>query len=227
MRNFDPDALLKASVKDILADQRGVLFALDSEVEALCEAEQGFYLRAWEYSHETENAVWTHRIVRIGEAIELAKPIRWADDFKRRWIEAYEGRHYLDGEAPHPIDFLNEAASQAGLSPYKLDKKSATPLMLIRLLISLEAGRVIGANHPQLISLANVFDRNDGYRARALIIKALNRWHPNILSVKSMSNALRRAERVLAQTGDREWGRRSDIGRLREVLFPDWALEIK
>ncbi len=223
MRNFDPTGPMRASVRDIIADQGGLLFSVDSEVIAECEADGGFRLRAWTYHAEREEP-WDSSIVTIAEAAARARPRRWADDFKERWVKTYQGGYYHMPGLPDPYDMLNEAAEQAALPPFGPNSGSACILSLVRLLISLEAGVVTGSGHPKLISIANDFDSNGGHRALTLVRKAIEHWQPHLLERNSMQNALQRAQEKMRAESAKEWGRRSAIGRLREVLFPDWIL---
>lgn len=118
---------------------------------------------------------------------------------------------------------LNEIAEHAGLPNFERNEAKCI-LNLVRLLISLEANVITGAKHSQLVSLANAFDRYEGHKATSLVKKALERWQPALLSRRSMVDALARAQGKLRETGEIEWGRRSPIGRIRDVLFPDWKL---
>ncbi|WNJ87941.1 hypothetical protein [Bosea sp. 685] len=224
MRNFDPTGALRASVRDIIADQGGLLFSIDNDLIAMSESDGIFRLRAWTYSGEGDDACWGHHIVPIAEAASLARPHRWADVFKGRWLTAYRGCHFFTKGAPDPYDLLREVAYEAGIPDYAPSPAFDCTLGLVRLLISLEAGEVAGSGHPYLISIANSFDQHDGYRALTLVHMAIARWQPALLARSSMQLALKRARHKLQETGAAEWGRKSVIGKMRDVLFPDWVL---
>lgn len=223
MRNFDPTGPMRASVRDIVADQGGLLFSVDSEVIAECEADGRFRLRVWAY-HADREEPWEASIVTIAEAAARARPRRWADDFKERWVKAYQGGYYHTPGLPDPHDMLNEAAEQAGLPPFNRSSTSGCILSLVRLLISLEAGFVTGSSHPHLISIANNFNFHGGHPAVTLVEMAIKRWQPDLLLRESMQKAFERARAKLKEDGERAWGRLSAIGKLRDVLFPDWTL---
>jgi hypothetical protein len=225
MRNFDPRGPMKASVRDIIADQSGLLFSLDSDLIALSAGDGLFRLRAWAFRGDGLEEPWEASVVTIAEAEARARPIRWSDDFKRRWIEEYRGVSYWTHGRCDPYVLLNEIAAQARLPPFELSQANNCILSLVRLMISLEIGFVAGAGHPQLISIANAFGENEGYRALSLIRKAIERWQPQLLDRASMQDAFARAQKGLEATGAAEWGRRSAIGRLRASLFPDWDLD--
>jgi hypothetical protein len=220
MRNFDPTGTLRASVRDIIADQAGMLYSIDHEVEAAIAADRRFRLRVWAYQAVDDS--WSDRIELIENCIALARPQRWADTFKARWIEAYGGRNYRDVQDPRVEAMLAEVVEHAQIDTSEIIPNSMLPL--IRLLISLESGTVAGSGHRSLISIANSFDFNDGHRALALVRKAIERWQPAVLNRNSVGEALARAQATLDRTGDKEWGRRSVLGRIREALFPDWRL---
>jgi len=220
MRNFDPTGPLRASVRDIIADQGGLLFSIDREVEALIATDHYFRLRVWSYEAATD--AWSDQIALIEECIALAKPLRWADAFKARWIEAYRGKNYKDVVNPSVESMLAEIIEQAPIGEDEDIPPSTLPL--VRLLISLETGVMAGSAHPALISIANNFGINGGHRALTLVHKAIERWQKPLLDRKSMQDALSRAREALEQSGEKEWGRKSVIGRIREVLFPDWVL---
>jgi hypothetical protein len=227
MRNFDTRYNLRASVRDIVADQ-GIIFSIDGEIEALCAVDRIFRLRAWQWERGGERCGWKDKIVLLSSALALVTPIKWEEEFKQHWIAAYKGKHYIHDTTLDPLDFLNEAAHRAKMPSFERGLEADCLLSLMRLLISLEAGSVIGARHPKLISLANSFDQiGDAYRARSLVIRALERWAPSLLVEKSMVSALKRAEQVIRTGRCKEWGRQSHIGKLREVIFPDWQLAAK
>lgn len=165
MRNFDPRVLMRASVRDIIADQGGALFSLDNEVIARSESDGIFRLTVWRHLPETAEDPWKAEIVTIYEAAALARPARWADEFKRRWIETYPSGFYAHAGVPDPYIMLDEIARNAGLPSFARNDFSESTLSLVRLLISLEAGVVTGSGHDKLISLANRFNVKDGYRA--------------------------------------------------------------
>ncbi|KFC74797.1 hypothetical protein FG93_00976 [Bosea sp. LC85] len=225
MRNFDPTGAMKASVKDIIADQSGRLFSIDNDLIEMSQCDGRFRLRAWTYQGDGEDARWEASIVPIAEAAVLGRPWRWADDFKRRWLEAYRGRHFFTKGAPDPYDMLNEVAKRAGIPGFSSNPGVDCILALVRLLISLEAGEVAGSGHQYVISIANSFDQNGGHQALALVHKAIERWQPTLLGRSSMQLAFQRARNRLRDSGELEWGRRSAIGKAREVLFPDWILD--
>lgn len=225
MRNFDPRGPMRASIRDIVADQGGCLFSLDSDIIAMSREDHVFRLRAWTFLGAEHLEPWEASVVTIAEAIALARPVRWADEFKRRWIEAYRGVSYGGLGRPDPFAMLAELTDRAGLPAFERDTQGECMLALVRLMISLEAGFVTGAGHPKLISLANSFDVNGGHRAGSLVRKAIERWHPELLGKASMVKALGRAADRLKISGESEWGRLSPIGRIRTVLFPDWDLD--
>jgi hypothetical protein len=224
MRNFDPRVPMRASVRDIVADQSGCLFSLDRDLIIMSRDDGVFRLRTWSFVGEERDEPWEAGVVTIAEAAAMARPVRWSDEFKRRWIEAYKGASYVDLGRPDPFAMLAELAKKAGLPPFELDTQGECMLALVRLMISLEAGFVAGSGHPKLISLANSFDVNGGHRAVSLVRKAVERWQPELLAQPSMIRALARAEAKLKSTGDLKWGRRSPIGLMRDALFPDWDL---
>lgn len=224
MRNFDPRGPMRASVRDIVADQSGLLFSLDSDLVAPNRDDGVFRLRAWAFRGEEHEEPWESSIVTIAEAIALARPVRWSDDFKRRWIEEYKGSSYGGPGKIDPFGMLNELAARAKLPPFERSSSGECMLALVRLLISLEAGFVTGSGYPQLISIANNFNNNGGYRAASLVRMAIERWQPRLLARTSMQNALARAKDELRTSGVSEWGRLSPIGLMRDALFPDWDL---
>lgn len=221
MRNFDPSGPLRVSVKDIVADQGGVLFSIDREVEAAIALDNRFRLRAWTYRANDTGGSWADRIASIEECLDLAKPNRWADAFKTRWIKAYQGRSYHDAVVPNPESMLRELIIEAGVGDMAIP---ASTLRLVRLLISLESGIVTGAATENLIPLANSFEIKGGHQALALVRKAIKLWQSDLLEKPSVQRAISRAERLLRERGEHEWGQKSVIGRIREVLFPDWRL---
>lgn len=225
MRNFDPRGQMKASVRDIVADQSGLLFSLDSDLTALSEDDGIFRLRAWAFQGDDPEEPWESSIVTIADAVARARPMRWSDDFKRRWIEEYRGASYWARGKRDPYVMLNEVAAQVALPPFEFNQANNCLLSLVRLMISLEAGFVAGAGHPQLISIANGFGTNGGHRAISLIRKAIERWQPQLLDRASMQGAFTRARKELEDGGVPEWGRLSAIGRMRDALFPDWELD--
>ena len=220
MRNFDPSGLLRASVRDIIADQQGTLFSIDQEVERLITADNAFRLRVWSVNGDEQS--WSNAILPIRECVQLAAHRRWPDDFKKRWADDYKGIDYRDPLAPNIADRLIELRDQL---KFTLDVEELISLLpIIRLLISLESGFVSGSNHKELISLANRFDDGDNYKALNLVLKAIEYWKPELLTRSSMQNAIKRAEVRLRLAGPKPWGQTSLIGRVREVLFPDWKL---
>lgn len=224
MRNFDPRGPMRASVRDIVADQSGSLFSLDSDIVALSRGDGVFRLRVWTFLGAGHAEPWEASVVTIAEAASLARPVRWSDDFKRRWIEEYKGSSYGGPGKIDPFGMLNELAARAKLPPFERSSSGECMLALVRLLISLEAGFVTGSGHPQLISIANNFNNNGGYRAASLVRMAIERWQPRLLARTSMQNALARAKDELRTSGVAEWGRLSPIGLMRDALFPDWDL---
>lgn len=225
MRNFSPDGPLRASVLDILADQAGHIFAVDRETEELSRKDRTLRLRCWRYDQGSTGEIWSESIITLGEAIRVANPWWWARDFKKRWIEAYEGENCFYGDVLDPHEFILEAAREADLTSSECARLDKSVIEIVRLLIALEAGRVIGTRNTRLISMANSFHRRVGYRARTLVVRALERWQPALLEKPSMKIALNSASNALAQPGEHEWGQTSPIGKLRSVLFPDWKIE--
>jgi hypothetical protein len=211
-------------LRDILADQRGLLLSIDSEAQELSAAGGMFYLRSWTYDFKDGEATWTSQILPLAEVIKIARPRLWSDDFKERFIEAYEGKNYLY-EGVNPLQFLNEAMRELKLPEYdELKQGPSNLLAMLRLMISLEAGRPIGIRYPKLISMANNFDSNGCHRYRAIILKAVEHWQPELLQRTSMQSALERAAQKLRETKEAPFGRNSIIGRLRDILFPRWDL---
>lgn len=224
MQNFDPTGPMRASVRDIVADQGGQLFSIDADLVAQSETDGVFRLRAWTHKTDGRTEPWEASVLTISEASELVRPIRWCDDFKMRWVSFYRGGYYVDPLAPDPYVMLDEVAAKAGLPPFGERREVGCLLSLVRLLISLEAGVVTGSAHPTLISLANGFGSNGGHRAMTLVCKAIELWQPALMLRPSMQQALVNARQRLAEEGLPEWGRLSSIGRIREALFPDWVL---
>lgn len=222
MRGFDPNAIPRASVRDIIADQRGNVFSLDRDVEELSERDGRFRLRIWTYTDQGERRGWSQRVGFIEECIEVAAPRRWADDFQARWLAAYRGRSYHDPSVPDPRAMVGELLAKAQYEPAGRLPREILPL--VRLLISLKHGVVAGARHPRLISLANSFDREAGAQAMNLVLLALRRWAPELLEEPSVKNAFQRASLALCEAGLDPWDRDSLVGRVREVLFPEWKL---
>ncbi len=224
MRNFDPSGPLRASIRDIIADQAGVLFSLDPEVEARCHREERLLLRAWKC---TDDGDWSNSIVHISEAAAVAKQKAWADAFKERWVLAYRGRGFYDVEGPDPWAMFDEITERAGLAPPQFPHDDASPCLLdlVRTLISLEAGFVTGSRHLKLVSLANSFNVHGGHRAANLIRKALERWQPALLKIASVRHAFEHAKTMMEKNKEAPWGRNSPIGRIRDVLFPEWRLD--
>lgn len=225
MRNFSPNGPLRASVLDILADQAGHIFSVDRETEELSREDLTVRLRCWQYDRGFEGVNWSERVITLGEAIRVANPLWWARDFKRRWVEAYDGKNCFYDDVPDPQIFIQEAAVEAALTASECSRLDKSTIEIVRLLIALEAGRVVGTRNTRLISMANSFHRRVGYRARTLVVRALERWQPALLEKPSMKIALNSASDALAQPGEREWGQTSPIGKLRSVLFPDWKIE--
>lgn len=224
MRNFDPRGPMQASVRDIVADQVGQLYSIDNDIVALGDADGLFRLRRWVFLGDDEAEPWESSTVTIAEAASLARPVRWCDDFKKRWIVAYPGATRDSPNGSDPYAMLNEVARQAGLPPYRNDAEGLCMLRLVRLLISLEAGKVTGSGHAKLISLANSFDSSGGHRAYLLVTAAVRHWQPELLTRGSMVKAIERARDRLRKDGTLAWRRSSPIGRIRDVLFPDWKL---
>lgn len=226
MKNFDPMLPLRASVRDILADQRGLLLSIDKEAQEQSETAGVFHLQAWTFELIGGEPAWNSRVLPLAEIIKLTRPRLWSDDFKQRFTRAYDGKSYKRKDVLDPVDFLNEAMRKLGLSEYAyLDREAAQILAIMRLLISLEAGRPIGSGHPSVVSLANKFDHHDGHRYRSLVVKAIEHWQPELFERQSMQDALDRSGQRLEETREVPFGRTSTIGRLRDLLFPRWELE--
>lgn len=224
-RNFDPSNTIRASLRDILADQRGLILSVDQEVESLSAKEGVFHLRAWIYEYTDRQTHWSNRVVPLTEAIEMARPQRWSDRFKARFVETYDGQSYKDVEIVIALRFANELLEQLHLPGFsKWGQEADDIVCMIGLLISLEIGRPIGSGHPKLISLANSFDRRDRERYRSLVLKAVEHWRPELLAQRSMRDALDRSRLRLIELGEAPYGRNSIIGRLRAIVFPDWKL---
>jgi hypothetical protein len=224
-RSFDPAVQLRASTRDILADQDGVLLSLDTEALETSAATGVFHLRAWLYALKDGAVAWQSRVLPLSEVIKIARKRPWSEDFKRRFIEAYDGKNYVYDDVPDPLPFLNEALRKLDIPEYeKWDAESSNMLAILRLLISLEVGRPIGTRHPNIVSIANTFDVNGGHRHRSLVLKAIEYWQPELLKRDSVQTALRRSEQKLKDNHEAALGRNSVIGHLRDLLFPKWKL---
>lgn len=224
-RNFDPVGPLRASMRDILADQQGVLFSVDQEIHEMSAADGVFRLRTWTYDRQDGQVTWAREILPLAEIIERVRPRPWAERIKGKFIQAFDGKRLDAEEAPDPGAFLEAALARIGeLSIFKEYEKENL-LAILSLLISLEAGRVIGSGQPNLISMANHFDYSDRHQYRNIVARAIQHWQPDLLKQPSMRASLSRAEKKLQETGDIPFMRDSIIGRLRAELFPDWNLD--
>lgn len=224
-RNFDPVGPLRASMRDILADQRGCLYSVDREALDLSTTDGLFRLRVWTYDLKDGEIIWTSEIRTLTCIIETVRPRSWAEKFKDDFIEAYGGKSLHAEGASNPDIFLERALSQIGALNVFTEHEKENMLVILGLLISLEAGRVVGSGQEKLISVANHFDYSERHGYRNLVIKALMRWQPDLLRQPSMQASLARANRKLQETGDKPFLRDSIIGQLRTVLFPEWKLD--
>jgi hypothetical protein len=224
-RNFDPVGSLRASMRDILADQRGSLFSVDQDALELSVADGIFRLRVWTYDLQAGKVIWTSEIRPLVDIIETVRPRPWSERFKDEFIEAYDGKGLHAEGAPDPDAFLERALTQIGALNVFTEHEKENMLVILSLLISLEAGRVVGSGHEKLISVANHFDYGGRHGYRNLVVRALLHWQPDLLKQPSMQTSLARAERKLQETSDKPFLRNSVIGMLRATLFPDWVLD--
>lgn len=96
MRHFGPGGPLRVSVRDIVADQAGVLFSVDAQTEARSCGTGRFLVRAWRCEWGAEGGeAWGDAIVAIEGAVHLVTPPRWADDFKQCSTADPRGRSRL------------------------------------------------------------------------------------------------------------------------------------
>ncbi len=127
--------------------------------------------------------------------------------------------------APNPEAFLERAIFQIGALNVFTEHEKENMLVILSLLISLEADRVVGSGQEKLISVANHFDYSGRHGYRNLVVRALLHWHPDLLKQPSMQASLARAERKLQETGDSPFLRDSIISLLRTALFLEWNLD--
>lgn len=224
-RHFDPSGPMRHSFRDILADQNGLLLSIDKKALATSAETGTFHLHLWRYELLDGEPLWTSEVLPLADVIKIARPRLWSDDFKERFIEAYDGKNFWHLEKQNPLLFLNEAMRKIGHPEYNKRSEEADGLLVImRLLISLETGRPVGSAHAALISLANSFYPRSGHRYRSLVLTAIKRWRPDLLMKPSMRFALEQAKKTLMETGDPQYDRTSKIGQLRDLLFPKWDI---
>lgn len=216
MPDLDPTLPLRASVRDILADQHGHLFTLPPD-----RSDAAFLLTLWRYQREGPEDRWNSQTVTLRDAIRVANPFAWSDDFKRRFIAVFRNENLFEVDDHSPYEFTDELVARMGFPDGRLDDKSLA--QLVRLLISLEHGDVVGARHPKLISLVNQFSKIDP-RLSPLVRAAIEFWQPALLEEESVQAEFSRAGQKRRLEHLAPWSRDSFVGHLREILFPRWRL---
>jgi hypothetical protein len=223
-RNFDPRSVIRASVMDIAADQRGMIFDIPSELVERCEADGLFRLRLW----HIKGGEWVSEVVLIADAVRLVMPRPpWHTDFKRRWIEVARGVRYMDIAPGVRSDFKAELETQIGVSE-SLDAEEIDHtdwLWFANVLISMECGQVLGYHHEKIISCVHsVLQSEDLLRAFKLFKLALEQWLPELVKDPKILKKLSQADIDCRARNLRPWKRDDRAGRLRDILFPDWQL---
>jgi hypothetical protein len=224
MRNFDPTAPMRASVRDIVADQKGMVLSVDGEVVERSSREGAFHLRVWTYTRVGDEEAWTNEVLNLSEVIEKAKPRSWRADFKQRIVNSFENIGIDDILAPDYRPIVDEALIHIGKNHIIGEGQKRDIFHIICILVSLEQGKIIGSSARDLVAFVNHFDYSGRHRYRELVLKAIRHWRPDLLTRPSMQTALLRAEARMKQTGERPYGRSSPIGQLRDLLFPEWVL---
>jgi Family of unknown function (DUF6035) len=217
--NFDPSLCVATSVWDITADQHGALLSVDAEVEALIEVDGKMRFRAFTLSRETQK--WVDQIILLHE-LEIdddGVPVlqdQWAKQYKAKWIEtAGADYHRCKG-------IICEAIEKARLDKDEVFGQIELERLtqIVNLLIAIEKGEVVGGFHKNLKGLiGSTAKHNAGKRAGALIKRALEKYQPVLIDWPVVPRDL--DQRV---GHPKQWGRGSFLGKLRDILFPNWKL---
>lgn len=218
-RAFEP-SVIRASLRDILADQKGVLFSIDREVEELSESDGRFRLRAWTYDYTSSGEEQWHReILTLDQALNLPSMLPWNRRFKDKWVSIFARRSFSEISNETLRELYIQLTDHCHLEPLD-EQDSWYTLHLVNLLISLEIGEVLGAKHGRLVSLVHsALDSRRQQHAAALVRRALDHWQNTLARDPKISAKLDRLRETVPQSG-----RSSRLGAIRARLFPDWVL---
>jgi hypothetical protein len=223
-RNFDPRSVIRASVMDIAADQRGMIFDIPAELVKLSETDSLFRLRRWYF----KGGEWISEVVSIADAIRLVVPRPpWHADFKRRWIEVARSIRYMDIAPSVRSEFKAELETKLGFNDsHSVDEIDHIDwLWFANIMISIEYGQVLGYHHEKIVSCVHsVLQSEDLFRAFKLFKLALEQWLPELAKDPKILKKFSQADTFCRTKNLRPWTRKDRAGRLREVLFPDWKL---
>lgn len=211
---FDPAAYTRTWAWDIIAGQGSVAFSFDDEVESDVRKTRRFRLRR--FHSFTSRTDWKADIADLSELIFA--PIPYFADLKERWITA-ANLHWLDAG---PL--MDELIERTAISVSDEERVALT--QIINSLIAVERWKPVGSRATNPISVIHaLLDSANGRQAAGLIRAALREFQPELLHRSKTGELLQRAEQRAQSEGLRPWGRRSNVARLREVLFPGWFLK--
>lgn len=229
MEGFTPNAL-RASERDILADQSGILFSVDDDVENEARRQGRFLLRLWQYDRcEDGQLFWKEpKIVSIDEilALPLVKPRhqRFAD----RYFAQFKGISvYHDALASKTAvaDVCRAICDECGI----VDTTGISNHELLKLVLvlhSIRTNEVYGSYEPNLKARLNSAFTQATLRAYGLIRIAVKQLRPELDGYEAFERTLQKAQQDLANSDNpKPWGRNSFLGKIQQVLFPDIVLD--
>lgn len=221
-RGFEP-RLMRASIRDILADQKGMLFSIDRDVLNLHECDGRFRLRAWEYDFTVEEGeTWRSEILTLDEIIAHS-PVRvWSSQFKTKWMTIFADQSFHTVSHNTLRSLYLEIIDACQLESSDGQDDVWHTLHIVNLLICLESSRLLGTRHEKLVSLVHsTLDSQPRQHAANLISRALSFWQPALAADEKVTAKIERLSKSVKQSG-----RKSPIGLIREKLFPNWILPV-
>ena len=209
--------IMRAYLRDLLADQKGVLFSVDPEICALSEHDNLFRLHAWDYDFtSSDGETWRDQILTLDEVLAHPAVLPWHLDFKERWASTFAHDRYRHVTYNQQQTLCRELEERCGIR----EPIDTELLRVLNLLICLETSNVLWSGHDKLISLVHsTLDGEARQPAARLINRALLHWHPSLADEPKVARKIRSLCSSVLQ-----WRRKTPLGVIRDKLFPEWEL---
>jgi hypothetical protein len=208
--HFEPESYRKTWLWDVIAAQKGLAFSLDDETLASARNRSRFLLRQHTVRPDSVSAA-------IIDALDLDPPIPWHERYKAKWVKS-AGTHWMEA-----TPLVDELTPRLPLPLQQFDRYSVA--RALNVLITIERWQTVGSSAANPISVVHgLLDSSDGPLAYSLVEGALREYQPIALEKGKTASLIERARAKARSKGMQPWGRNGVVGRLRDLLFPEWKL---
>lgn len=216
---FDPNEA-RAFNWDLTADQDGRLFTLDKTTLDEIAADNRIRLIVYDYNKDTQSWLSKIDVLETLNAYDREKDAHyWASSFRKRWRDTYSIHRIIDEPDLFPelslranLNFEYIFDTNGGLSEHEIRK-------LVNALISIYFNRILGTRDRNIKGFVNNYFLSENLSSTAgLLWKAFFKFWPNEFK-GSIAEIIREKAKSPQQK------RHSWLGKLRNTLFPDWAID--